>query len=136
MQRCVLKEKVHRATVTDADTDYEGSISIDARLMKGADIVPYERVQVWSMTSGERFETYTILAEEESGVVCINGTSALCIGKSEIVTIAAFTWMDDAKTAKHHPRIAFVDARNRFRDLPATPEARFLKDSDLREELL
>ena len=116
MQRFMLKGKLHRATVTDANVEYEGSITIDAALMGAADIVPYEQVHVWSLTSGGRLDTYAIPGKARSGEVCINGAAAHWIKKGEIVIIAAFAWMDEREVRVHSPSIVFVDEHNRIRD--------------------
>lgn len=126
MRRCMLKGKIHRAKVTDANVEYEGSISIDSALMEAADILPYESVQVWSVTTGERLDTYVIAASARSGDVCINGAAAHRIKKGETVIIASFAWMDEEEIARHAPRIVFVDNANRIRhpEAGATPAPR------------
>lgn len=116
MERCMLKGKIHGAKVTDANVKYEGSITIDGDLMDAADITPYEQVQVWSLNSGERLETYAIPAEAGSGEVCINGAAAHRIKKGEIVIIATFAWMDEREVRAHSPSVVFVDEHNRIRD--------------------
>jgi aspartate 1-decarboxylase len=122
----MLKGKIHRAKVTDANVEYEGSISIDSALMEAADILPYESVQVWSVTTGERLDTYVITASARSGHVCINGAAAHRIKKGETVIIASFAWMDEEEIARHAPRIVFVDDANRIRptEAGATPAPR------------
>lgn len=112
MQRNVLKSKIHRAVVTDANVEYEGSITLDTDLMAAADIAPYERVQILSLTTGERLETYVIEGEAGSGTVCMNGAAALVIGKGETIIVMAYTWLDDADLAGHEPAKVQVDADN------------------------
>jgi aspartate 1-decarboxylase len=111
----MLKGKIHGATVTDANVAYEGSITIDADLMEASDVVPHEQVCVWSLTSGERLETYAIPGKAGSGEVCINGAAAHKIKKGEVVIIATFAWLDEAEIHQHLPRVVFVDQRNRIK---------------------
>lgn len=115
MQRNVLKSKIHRATVTDANVEYEGSITLDTDLMSAADIVAYERVQILSLDTGERLETYVIPGQAGSGTVCMNGAAARVIGKGETIIIMAYTWLDDAELAGHQPTRVLVDGGNRPR---------------------
>jgi aspartate 1-decarboxylase len=114
MQHCMLKGKIHGATVTEANVKYEGSITIDESLMKASGIFTQEQVQVWSVTTGERLTTYAIPGPAGAGDICINGAAAHRIKKDEIVIIAAFAWMDEKEAVKHRPRVVFVDARNRL----------------------
>jgi aspartate 1-decarboxylase len=112
MQRKMLLGKIHRATVTEANLHYQGSITIDADLLEGADILEYESVDVWNITSGERFSTYAITGGRGSGTICINGAAAHKAGKGDLVIIGHFGWMDDARARKHKPRIVQVDEHN------------------------
>lgn len=116
MQRCMLKGKIHGAKITDANVAYEGSITIDAHLMDEADIRPYEQVQVWSLSTGERLDTYAIPGKSGCGDVCMNGAAAHRIKKDEVVIIASFAWMDEKEVEKHSPCLVFVDGHNRVRD--------------------
>ena len=113
MRRTLLKSKIHRATVTGADVDYEGSVTIDADLMDAAGFLEFEAVQIWDVTNGERFETYTIRGEPDSGVVCINGAAAHKVSVGDLVIIAAFGWMDGDEARDWEPSVVFVDERNR-----------------------
>ncbi len=115
--RKMFRGKIHRATVTGADLDYEGSVTIDSELLKGAGILPYEAVQVWNVSNGERFETYTIEGEAGSGVVCINGAAAHKASKGDLVIIASFGWMKDGEAEQWKPQVVFVDDKNRPVDL-------------------
>ena len=115
MRRNMLKGKIHGATVTDANVAYEGSITIDADLMEASDVVPHEQVCIWSLTSGERLETYAISGRAGSGEVCINGAAAHRIKKGEEVIIATFAWLEEAEVKKHLPRVVFVDGQNRIK---------------------
>jgi aspartate 1-decarboxylase len=116
VQTCMLKGKIHGGVVTDANVEYEGSITIDAALMKAARILTHEQVQVWSLTSGARLATYAIPGAAGSGEICINGAAAHRIKKGEVVIIATFAWMDDKEAVKYEPAVVFVDSRNRIRE--------------------
>ena len=93
--RKMMRAKIHRATVTQADVDYEGSITIDRRLMDATDLLPNEAVCVWNVTNGNRFETYVVEGPPDSGVICVNGAAAHLVSPGDLVIIAAFTWMDE-----------------------------------------
>jgi aspartate 1-decarboxylase len=112
----LLKGKIHRATVTMADVEYEGSISIDAELLRAADILPYEAVEVWDCTNGARLRTYAIAAEAGSGEVCVNGAAAHLVKPGDVVIVAAFAQLEPEQARVHEPRRVFVDARNRVRE--------------------
>lgn len=120
MQRKMLKSKIHRATVTGADLNYEGSITIDPCLMEAADIVAYEAVCIWDVNNGSRFETYAIEGQPGSGVICINGAAARMVAPGDLVIIASFVDMDGAQALAHEPKLVFVDAGNRM--LPTRKE--------------
>jgi aspartate 1-decarboxylase len=109
----MLLGKIHRATVTGAELDYEGSVTIDRDLLDLAGILPYERVEVWNVTNGERFSTYALAGQPGSGVVCINGAAAHRARTGHLVIIAAFAQMIDAEARSWEPRAVFVDERNR-----------------------
>lgn len=108
--RQLLKSKIHRATITEANVDYIGSITIDADLMERVDLFPGELVHVWDLTNGERFVTYAIAGEPGSGTVCINGAAALKVSVGHKIIVAAFALTDEPIT----PRIILVDDNNRF----------------------
>src|SRR5712692_7512508 len=112
----MLKGKIHGGVVTDANVEYEGSITIDAALMKAARILTHEQVQVWSLTSGARLVTYAIPGAAGSGESCINGAAVHRIKKGEVVIIATFAWMDEKEAMQHEPAVVFVDSRNRIRE--------------------
>jgi aspartate 1-decarboxylase len=114
-RRSMLKSKIHRATVTQADVDYEGSVTIDADLLTAADILPFEEVHVWNVTRGTRFRTYAMSGEAGSGVVCINGAAAHLAGPGDLVIIATFTQLDAAAARIHRPNVVLVDEHNRVR---------------------
>ena|SRR5215475_3925271 len=113
MLRKLLKAKIHRATVTRADLHYEGSISIDQALMKAADLLPYEAVQVWDITNGEQLETYVIPAERDSGEICLNGAAARLVQPGDLVSIASFCWLEEESAQGHRTEIVMVDQVNR-----------------------
>jgi aspartate 1-decarboxylase len=111
----MLKSKIHRATVTQADINYEGSVTLDAGLLEAADILPFEEVHVWNVTRGTRLRTYAMVGERGSGVVCINGAAAHLVQPGDLVIIATFAEMEDAEARYHRPRVLFVDSRNHLR---------------------
>lgn len=115
MTRTMLKSKIHRATVTEADLDYEGSITIDRDLMDAADLLDHERVDVYDCTNGHRLSTYVIPGERASGTIGINGAAAHLVKPGDLVIIASYVGMDDEAARAYEPRICFVDARNRLR---------------------
>ena len=110
--RTMLKSKIHRATVTDGNIDYEGSITIDKKLMEEADILPYEQVQVLNINNGARFSTYAIEGEEGSGDICLNGAAARLAVKGDLVIILTYTEMSDEEAGNHQPKIVLVNENN------------------------
>ena len=112
MTRKLLRAKIHRATVTGADLDYEGSVTLDRELMDLADLVDYEAVHIWNVTNGERFQTYAIPGERHSGVVCVNGAAAHKVSKGDLVIIAAFSWMEEKEARTYEPKVVFVNEKN------------------------
>jgi aspartate 1-decarboxylase len=115
MQRFMLKSKIHRATVTDADLHYEGSISIDEKLMEEAQIVPYEKVAIYNVSNGERFSTYTIKAKRNSGTICLNGAAARKVSKGDLIIIATYVIAEEKDTKKWHPKCVLVDDKNKIK---------------------
>lgn len=113
MQRFMLKSKIHRVRVTDANLDYEGSITIDEGLAEAADIVPYEKVAIYNVSNGERFSTYVIKGKRGSGVICLNGAAARKASKGDIIIIASYVAVDDRSAKKWIPKCVYVDDRNR-----------------------
>jgi aspartate 1-decarboxylase len=113
MVRIMLKSKIHRATVTDANLEYEGSISVDKRLLQSADILPYEKVQVVDLSNGARIETYAIEADVDSGAVCINGAAARLVHKGDKVIIMAYANVDQREALTVKPKVIVVDGNNR-----------------------
>jgi aspartate 1-decarboxylase len=114
MQVKILRGKIHRATVTGANIDYEGSITLDSVLMAGANILPNQEVEVWDVTNGERLQTYAFAAPPHSGVVCLNGAAARRVKVGDLVIVAAYGWVHDQEAVQYQPSIVRVDERNRI----------------------
>ncbi|SDT18086.1 aspartate 1-decarboxylase [Actinopolymorpha singaporensis] len=112
MQRTMLKSKIHRATVTACDVDYVGSITIDAALMRAADLLPNEQVHVWDVDNGTRFVTYVLEGAPGSGSMQVNGAAALLVERGHKVIVASFATYDAAELATHDPAVVHVDAGN------------------------
>ncbi|MEE8372819.1 MAG: aspartate 1-decarboxylase [Dehalococcoidia bacterium] len=110
--RMMLKSKIHRATVTEANVDYEGSITIDKDLMEAADMLPYEQVHVLDVDNGSRLETYVIEGERGSGVICMNGAAAKLIRERDKVIIISYQTISEADAVDLEPKVVFVDSRN------------------------
>ena len=109
--RIMLKSKIHRARVTAVNIDYEGSITIDERLMQEADILPYEQVQVLILNNGARFTTYALKGEKD-GEICLNGAAARLAAKGDIIIILSYCQVSDDEAPNFMPRLVYVDARN------------------------
>jgi aspartate 1-decarboxylase len=114
MRRTLFKSKIHRATVTHADLDYEGSVTIDEDLMDAAGFWEYEAVHVWNITRGTRLQTYAIRGARGSGIICINGAAAHLNRPGDMVILATFAEMEDAEARAHVPQVVLVDAKNRM----------------------
>ena len=110
----LLKSKIHRARVTEANLNYVGSITIDEDLMDAADIVKHEKVQIVDNNNGNRFETYVIPGERGSGVVCLNGAAARLVQPGDVIIIISYMMFDRREADKHHPTVVFVDEKNRI----------------------
>ncbi len=108
----MLKAKIHRATVTQAELDYVGSVTVDADLLDASGILEYEKVQIVDINNGERLETYTIAGERGSGVICLNGAAARCVQKNDKVIIMAYTHMSPEEAKQHRPKVVFVNDDN------------------------
>ncbi len=113
MLRTMLKCKIHRATVTEADLHYEGSITVDRLLMDAAGLIEYEQVHVYDIDNGNRFSTYIIAGEPGSGVVCLNGAAARMVAKGDLVIIACYAAYDEKELADFKPTMVYVDGQNR-----------------------
>ena len=112
MQLTMLKGKIHRAVVKQAELNYVGSITIDPKLMEAAGILEYEQVQIVDVENGNRFETYTIDGEPGSGMICLNGAAARQVQVGDLVIIMAYCQMDAKEAADHKPKVVFVDEEN------------------------
>ena len=117
MFRHLLKSKIHRATVTHCELHYEGSCAIDDDLLEAADLRENEQVHIWNVTNGERLITYAIRAQRGSGIVSLNGSAARRASVGDLVIIAAFGMVSDSQQEPHLPRLVFVDAQNRAKEL-------------------
>ncbi|RZS41209.1 L-aspartate 1-decarboxylase [Herbihabitans rhizosphaerae] len=121
MLRTMFKSKVHRATVTQADLHYVGSLTLDADLMDAADFLPGEQVAVVDVTNGARLETYLIEGERGSGVLGINGAAAHLINPGDLVILISYAQMDEAEAAAYQPKVVFVDEHNKIVETGADP---------------
>jgi aspartate 1-decarboxylase len=119
----MLKSKIHRATVTQADLHYVGSVTVDLDLMEAADLLPGEQVAIVDVTNGARLETYVIAGERGTGVIGINGAAAHLVHPGDLVILIAYCQMDDAEARTYQPRVVHVDATNGIVELGADPAA-------------
>ena len=110
----VCKSKIHKAVVTEAVLDYEGSITIDENLMKEANLLPYELVQVLNQNNGARFETYVLVGKPGSGTICLNGPAARLGEVGDVVLIIAYCMLEEEDARKHQPRLIFLDEKNKI----------------------
>ena len=113
----MMKSKLHRATVTDADLHYEGSITIDENLMKAANIIPYEKVAIYNVSNGERFTTYAIKGPGDSGVICLNGAAARKASRNDIIIIATYVLVEEAETDNWKPQCVLLDDKNKIKKI-------------------
>jgi aspartate 1-decarboxylase len=112
MLRTMLKSKIHRARVTEACIDYQGSVSIDANLIQAAEMLEYEQVHIYNISNGERFITYVIPAEPGSGIICLNGAAARKVAVNDLIIICTYVAMDDSEARAHKGKGVFVDENN------------------------
>ena len=126
MKLTMLKAKIHRATVTRAHLDYEGSVTIDRDLLSAAGILPYERVEIYNVTRGSRLATYAIEGEAGSGAIEINGAAAHLAGPGDLVIVAAYCDMLPEEARMHRPSLVFVDGKNRIVQLKTSETPRTL----------
>jgi aspartate 1-decarboxylase len=110
----ICKSKIHRATVTEADLNYEGSITIDKKLMDAASILAHEKVQVLNLNNGARFETYTLVAEADSGTICLNGPAARLGEVGDLLIIVSYCELEFEEAKKHKPKVIHVDKQNKM----------------------
>ena len=116
MRRILLKSKIHRATVTDADLHYVGSITLDPLLVEAADLVLHEKIEIYNVTNGERFSTYVIEGERGEGEVILNGAAAHRVSPGDLVILCSYADYDESELADHKPAVVFVDDLNRIVD--------------------
>ncbi len=112
--RTMLKSKIHRARVTDCNISYEGSVTIDKKLLEAADILPYEQVHILDINNGARFHTYAIEGKAGGGDICLNGAAARLVAKDDIVIILTYHELEESECNDYHPRLVYVDAQNRI----------------------
>jgi aspartate 1-decarboxylase len=122
MQRTLLKSKIHRATITEANLDYQGSVTIDPLLMEAADLLAFERVEIYNVTNGERLATYAIPGRRGAGEICLNGAAAHRARPGDVVILASYATYDEEAARRHRPALVFVDAANRIAGEAATAQ--------------
>lgn len=121
MLRSMLKSKIHKATVTEADLNYEGSLTIDSRLIEAADLLPFEQIMVYNISTGSRFDTYVIEGERGSGSICLNGAAARKGLPGDLIIIASYGLYSEDEIAEGKSIIVRVDAKNKFKDRTEVP---------------
>ena len=119
--RTMMTSKIHRATVTPADLDYVGSITVDVDLLEAADLLPGERVDICNCTNGNRLSTYVIPGERGAGEICVNGAAAHLVGPGDVVILIAYSQIPDDEARTYLPRVVFVDAANRIVERSTDP---------------
>jgi aspartate 1-decarboxylase len=119
MQRTMLKSKIHRARVTDANLEYEGSLTIDQNLMDAADILEYEQIKIYNVSNGARFDTYAISGPRGSGSMCLNGAAARLGARGDVIIIVTYGAYQAVEISRHQPKIVLVNAGNQAIDLPS-----------------
>jgi aspartate 1-decarboxylase len=115
MRVTMLKGKIHRATVTEANVDYEGSLTVDSTLLEASGILPWELIHVWDVTRGTRLVTYAMVGEPNSGIMCVNGAGAHLVKPGDLVIVAAYCELDESEARRHRPTVVQVDEKNRIR---------------------
>jgi aspartate 1-decarboxylase len=127
MQRYLMKSKIHRARVTDANLNYEGSLTIDEGLMKAADILPFEQVKVYNVNNGARFDTYAIPGPAGKGDICLNGAAARMGAAGDLIIIATYGGFNESEATRHEPKIVLVDANNKISPGPSPADLTLVK---------
>lgn len=122
MRRIMCKSKIHRATVTQADLHYEGSLTVDSDLLDAADVVPYERVQVCNINNAERFETYVIPGKRRTGIICLNGAAARLGSVGDEIIIITYGTYRDEELKKYKPTVIILDKQNKVIDIKKDTE--------------
>ena len=128
MKLTMLKGKIHRATVRQAELDYVGSITVDPELMEAAGILEYEKVVIVDINNGSRFETYTIAGEPGSGMICLNGAAARCVYQGDKIIIMCYAEMTPKEAEEHKPKVVFVDDNNKITRLTSYEKHGRLED--------
>lgn len=123
MLRTICKSKIHSATVTEANLQYTGSLTLDPELMRAADLAPYEQVQVVNLNNGTRFETYCIEGAPGSGTVCLNGAAARLAVVGDKIIVISYAQLTDEELREHNPKLVFVGEQNRIRQVVTPPPA-------------
>jgi len=113
----MLKSKIHRATVTGANVDYEGSITVDKELMGVAKLIEYEKVDIYNISNGQRFSTYVIKGEQGKGEICLNGAAAKLVSIGDLIIICSYSHHDEKEIGKHKPVIVHVDEKNKIKEI-------------------
>ena len=126
----MLKGKIHRATVVQAELDYVGSITIDEDLLDAAGILEYEKVQIVDVNNGSRFETYAICGDRGSGMICLNGAAARCVSTGDKVIIMAYAGYDAEEVKSHKPAVVFVDEENKISRITSYEKHGLLKEME------
>ena len=124
MERIMLKSKIHRATVTDANVEYEGSITLDEELMEVADLIPFEQVHIYNISNGNRLQTYCIKGQRGSGDICINGAAARLAKKGDLIIIASYVNIKDAELQNFQPTLVYLDENNTLKTVCHSIEER------------
>ncbi len=127
----MLKGKIHRATVVQAELDYVGSITVDSDLLDAAGISEYEKVQIVDVNNGERFETYTIAGEKGSGMICLNGAAARCVQKNDKIIIMCYCQMTPEEIKDNPPKVVFVDEHNKINRITRYEKHGRLEDMEI-----
>ncbi|MCP2519122.1 aspartate 1-decarboxylase [Candidatus Aminicenantes bacterium AC-335-B20] len=117
MKRIILKSKVHGAIVTDININYEGSLTLDEKIMESANLIPFEQVHVYNITNGERFTTYIIKGEKDSGIVCVNGAAARKVSVGDKLIIASYALIDEDKISSFQPKIVIIEGKNKIKEV-------------------
>ena len=128
MKLTMLKGKIHRATVRQAELDYVGSITVDPELMEAAGILEYEKVVIVDINNGSRFETYTIAGEPGSGMICLNGAAARCVSQGDKIIIMCYAEMTPKEAEEHKPKVVFIDDNNKITRLTSYEKHGRLED--------
>ena len=121
MLRSMLKSKIHKATITEADLNYEGSLTIDSRLMETTDLLPFERIMVYNISNGSRFDTYVIEGERGSGSICLNGAAARKGSPGDLIIIASYGLYSKDEIAGGKSILVWVDAKNKLKERTEVP---------------